>query len=285
MSRGTTIGAIVRCILSRGTAAGVLLSGLAAGAAAEVASAWVTAPESQVRLVAGGGGSVPLTAGVEMRLSPGWKTYWRTPGDAGGVPPFFDFAGSQNVAGTSVLYPAPKRYSDKAGDTIGYKDTVTFPILVTPEDGKGATAIRLKFEYGICREICIPAEASLALDVPAAGAGSLPEALKQMLARVPGGAATALPALRKSEVVLAGGKPHIIVEAEFAADETHADAFVEAPDGIYVPMTKMMMATGAVRRFEIDLTAGADPADLKGKFLTVTLVGDKGQSAARIKAE
>lgn len=285
MHSGTTIAGIARSAVVQAAAAGIMLSAMASRVTAEVASAWVAAPESQVRLVAGGGGSAPLTAGVEMRLSPGWKTYWRTPGDAGGVPPFFDFAASKNVAGTSVLYPAPKRYSDKAGDTIGYKDTVTFPIRVTQKDSNGATAIRLKFEYGICREICIPAEAILALDVPAEGAGPLSEALAQMLTRVPGEAATALPAVRKSDIVLAGDKPRIVIEAEFAPGETHADAFVEAPDGIYVPMTKMVQTTGAVRRFEIDLTAGADPADLKGKVLTVTLVGDMGQSATSLRAE
>ena len=35
-------------------------------------------------------------AGIEIRLAPGWKTYWRYPGDSG-VPPRFDFSGSRNV--------------------------------------------------------------------------------------------------------------------------------------------------------------------------------------------
>ena len=33
-----------------------------------------------------------MRAGIEIRLKPGWHTYWRYPGDAG-VPPRFDFAG------------------------------------------------------------------------------------------------------------------------------------------------------------------------------------------------
>ncbi|MEG4641374.1 protein-disulfide reductase DsbD domain-containing protein, partial [Paracoccus sp. APAP_BH8] len=34
---------------------------------------------------------------LHLRLEPGWKTYWRSPGDAG-VPPRFDWAASRNLA-------------------------------------------------------------------------------------------------------------------------------------------------------------------------------------------
>lgn len=271
--------------LSAGILAAALLPWTGPEARAEVASAWVAAAESHVRLIAGGGGKEPLVAGIEMRLSPGWKTYWRSPGDAGGVPPNFDFSGSENVIETNVLYPAPKRYTDKAGDTIGYKDTVIFPVRVTKRDGGGGAALRLKLEFGICREICIPAELQLALDIGASGAGPLPQELVASLARVPGEAKTPLPALRKAEAALSGDKPRLVIEAEFAAGETHGDVFVEAPDGVFVPMARATAGTGNVRRFEIDLGAGADPADVKGKLLTVTLVGDKGQAVDRFKAE
>jgi hypothetical protein len=37
-------------------------------------------------------------------LEPGWYTYWKNPGEAG-VPPVFDFSGSENVGQLEVLYP------------------------------------------------------------------------------------------------------------------------------------------------------------------------------------
>lgn len=270
----------------RASALCLLLAAAPAHAGGELASAWVAAPESQVRLIAGGGGKDALVAGVEMRLSPGWKTYWRNPGDAGGVPPYFDWSASRNVASAAVLYPAPKRYSDKAGDSIGYKEHLVLPVRVEAGERGGAVAVRLKLEYGICREICIPAEAQLALDVPAGGAGPLPPELAAALAKVPGEGASGLPSLRKAESVLTGDKPHIVLEAVFAPGETHGDAFVEAPDGAYVPMARATDLPGGARRFEIDLAGGgADANDLKGKSLTVTLVGEKGQAMARFKAE
>ena len=75
------------------------LGGISCVAAADGTSAWDGDARSAVRLIAGssaGGGTAGLRAGVEIRLKPGWHTYWRYPGDAG-VPPRFSFAGSQNL--------------------------------------------------------------------------------------------------------------------------------------------------------------------------------------------
>src|SRR6476660_5184175 len=88
---------------------------VAADAHATDASAWDGDARSAVRLIAGDTKSVgdaPLRAGIEIRLAPGWKTYWRYPGDSG-VPPRFDFSGSDNLARAKVLYPAPHLFTDE----------------------------------------------------------------------------------------------------------------------------------------------------------------------------
>src|SRR6185503_19169941 len=79
-------------------------------------SQWVDGHNSGGRVISGGG-----IAGVELELPEGWKTYWRYPGEAGGVAPVFDWSQSTNLESAQVLYPAPKRFTDKSGDTIGYK--------------------------------------------------------------------------------------------------------------------------------------------------------------------
>ena len=98
----------------------------AAARAADDASPWDGDARSAVRLIAGssGGGeaSAPMRAGIEIRLKPGWHTYWRYPGDAG-VPPRFDFAGSQNVKAVEVLWPAPRRMPEEGLSAIGYTET------------------------------------------------------------------------------------------------------------------------------------------------------------------
>jgi DsbC/DsbD-like thiol-disulfide interchange protein len=111
------------------------------------------------------GGAQILRAGVELRMAPGWKTYWRYPGDSG-VPPRFEFEQSENVKSVTVLWPAPRRFNDTDGTTIGYKDNVVFPLRIEPKDRNKPVTLRLKLEYAVCERICIPvdAKADLALD-------------------------------------------------------------------------------------------------------------------------
>lgn len=164
------------------------LSLLGAGpAAAADASDWTGDARSAARLVAGAakarqGGTIHR-AGVELRLAPGWKTYWRYPGDSG-VPPHFDFSGSDNVASVTVLWPAPRRIAGGEDVTIGYKENVIFPLRVMPQDAARPVTLRLKLDYAICEKLCVPvnAEAALALT---GGAGAHEARLAAAEAAVP----------------------------------------------------------------------------------------------------
>src|SRR4051794_21024645 len=154
----------------------------AAGAArAADASEWDGDQRAAVRLIAGtprrDGAETTQRAGIEIRLSPGWKTYWRYPGDAG-VPPRFDFSGSRNVKSVSVRYPAPQSLSDESGTSIGYKNHVTFPLVIVPQDVAQPVTLALKIDYAVCEKICIPAEGKGELAL-----GARPQAEDRALAR------------------------------------------------------------------------------------------------------
>ena len=102
----------------------------------DLASPWVELHAARVRLLAGPPAvksAKSYLAGVEITLAEGWKTYWRTPGDAG-VPPTFDWAGSTNLATIKVGYPAPRRMQEPGAETIGYTSAVIFPVEVVPRD-------------------------------------------------------------------------------------------------------------------------------------------------------
>src|SRR5437868_11405328 len=82
--------------------------------ASEDASPWQKDGHSSVRLLAGSRSAAVLMGGIAFALQPGWKTYWRTPGDSG-VPPRFDFSKSENIEAVTVLWPAPTKFDDGAG--------------------------------------------------------------------------------------------------------------------------------------------------------------------------
>lgn len=257
------------------------------GSADGLASGWHAAYNSKARLVGGlatppTGGSLKTFAGVELALQPDWKTYWRMPGDSGGLAPMFSFEGSRNLADAVVHYPAPQRLADPAGTSIGYKGSVVFPIAVTALDRSQPVELAVKIEYGICREICVPAEAALALTLPADAVPPAPDGLQKALVRVPVPAA----AKRPRDPTLASGRvdgarQRLVFEVAYPAGAQGIDALVEAPDGIYLPLPQKTADDGRGRAtFELDLTDGVELAELSGKRLTLTLLASTGQSEA-----
>jgi len=128
------------------------------------ASAWDGDQRAAVRLIAGAQRGTVRRAGIEIRLAPGWKTYWRYPGDSG-IPPRFDFSHSKNVKSVTVRYPAPHRLTDESGTSIGYKNGVVFPLDVIPQNAAQPVALVVKADYAVCEKICIPAEGKAELSV------------------------------------------------------------------------------------------------------------------------
>jgi DsbC/DsbD-like thiol-disulfide interchange protein len=258
-----------------------------ANSATPVTSDWVQGYNSKARLVAGHAvrdGQKALYAGVELAMPQGWKTYWRTPGDAGGVPPEFDWKGSQNLQSARVLYPAPHRLSDKAGDAVGYKGGVIFPVLVKPADAAKPIVLHGKVDYGLCKDICIPAEAEFQVVIPP-DVGTSAE-LTQSLSRVPQDQPRAGldPKLAGWRVDQSSGKPKLIFNVETGSSES-ADAFVVASDETYIPLPKRIANEAGKAKFEVDLTDGVNIKDLKGKPLTITMIDGKGQSETTITLE
>src|SRR5688572_28170604 len=137
---------------------------------------------SRARLIGGGEQGEHRLAAVEITLDPGFKTYWRTPGDSG-LPPRFDWSGSENLANTEIRWPAPKWHVDAAGVAYVYGKQAVIPILVKPKDPAKPIKLVLTLEYGVCNDICIPAHADLTLDLTSAG--SERKAIETALAKVP----------------------------------------------------------------------------------------------------
>jgi DsbC/DsbD-like thiol-disulfide interchange protein len=89
------------------------------------------------------------------------------------------------------------------------------------------------------------------------------------------------PELTGVAAILDGARPHVSIAARFPGGDRGADAFVEAPEGLYVPLPKRLADTAdGTLRFEIDLSRSDTARDLKGKTLTLTLVSAAGATEA-----
>jgi DsbC/DsbD-like thiol-disulfide interchange protein len=245
-------------------------------AAAADASAWDNDLRSGVRLIRAGAatdsGATIFRAGVEVKLHSGWKTYWRYPGDSG-VPPAFDFSASENLGSATVLWPAPVRFKDGSGHSIGYKGSVIFPLRVVPQDPAKPVKLRLKLDYAVCETLCVPAHAKSEL-VLAGGSSPHDATLKAAELRIPkpvavGGDAPL--ALRKVWRETRSGKPMVLVEVA-APGGTDVDLFVEGPTPEWaLPLPDPVAGAGpGERRFAFELDGLPTGATAQGAELRLT---------------
>src|ERR1700733_13910543 len=147
-----------------GFAAALFVSSLAMEARAEDASPWQRDGHSAIRLLAGSRSGAVLLGGIAFQLEPGWKTYWRTPGDSG-VPPRFDFSKSDNIEAVTILWPAPTKFPDGAGGhSLGYEKHVVLPLRIVVKNPDKAVTLRAAINYAVCEKLCIPVEANAELD-------------------------------------------------------------------------------------------------------------------------
>ncbi len=107
-------------------------------------------------------------AAIEVVLADGWKTYWRAPGDAG-VPPAFDWSASRNVKSVAVRWPQPVVFEQAGMRTIGYKQRLVLPIVITPKNKGKAANLKGALDLGICKDICVPVHVALEGTVAATG--------------------------------------------------------------------------------------------------------------------
>ena len=214
-----------------------------------------------------------LRAGIEFRLPPGWKTYWRYPGDSG-VPPRFDFSGSRNVKDVRVLWPAPIRFADGGGNSVGYTTDFMLPLHVTPFNVAQPTILRVKLDYAVCEKLCVPADAALELALSKT-ATAHERSLRAGEARVPQQAELgasgpfAITGVRREH----GAPDRVIVELR-APNEVSADLFAEGPTPQWsLPLpVPVPGAPAGLRRFAFELDGLPPGALARGAVLTLTAV-------------
>ena len=253
----------------------VLIGADAGTARAQDASAWVKDAHSSLRLLAGSRTGSVLVGGIEIQLQPGWKTYWRTPGDSG-VPPRFDFSKSTNVESVTPLYPAPKKFDDGAGGvSYGYHKHVIFPLRIVPKNPNEPVQLRAAISYAVCEKLCLPVEAEAELAFTSA-ASALDSLVAGALNKVPKpvGTAEATPIALKSFRRIGD---RVVVDIA-AQNSTGLELYAEGPTPEWsLPVPKRIDGDEKdITRFEFQLDGLPAKARPEGAQLKLTVVGADG---------
>jgi DsbC/DsbD-like thiol-disulfide interchange protein len=236
----------------------------------QMATPWVKDLHSAIGLIGGGSEAGVLLGGIAIRLDPGWKTYWRTPGDSG-VPPRFDFAASDNVADVTVLWPVPKQFPDGAGGiSLGYQSEVVLPLRIVAREPDRPVTLRAQIDYAVCEKLCLPVQAKAELAFPQIPATADPR-LTAALARVPKHAAISATDPLGVRAVKRNGAT---VTVDVAAPPGDAvELLVEGPTPEWaLPVPKLVETTPAgLRRFAFELDGLPSGARADGAVLKLTL--------------
>jgi suppressor for copper-sensitivity B len=249
---------------------------------------WVEGDFAKSRLVAShksvpGDEDGPLYLGWQVRLEGNWKTYWRTPGSAG-LPPVFSWEGSINVAGAEVLFPIPVRFEIFDLQTYGYHDEVVYPIKITPAIAGAPITLKVKVNYLVCEDLCVPVVDEFEMTLPAAK-GEAPLSIHaglidRYLHQVPEKAAGTGEAVHLTDVSLAGvsGAQNLILTLKGEALLSGADIIVEDIEGFKFGIPKKrLLAGGNEVEFIVPVQTDLAEGNLSGETLTLIIADGWGR--------
>ncbi len=257
-------------------------------------SPWAEEAQSAVRLVAAQesiGAAGTVRAGLEFRMKPHWKVYWRSPGDAG-FPPDPKWDASDNAAVGPMEWPVPERFSVLGLETLGYEDAVIMPFTARIANPTKPATIAAHVRYLACNDICIPFDATVSMTIPP-GDGR-PSAHAHSIGRfaslVPRQGADAHMRVRALRLQATAKALYLIADANADVAFAQPDLFVEGPAGLgYGKPDVSLAADGRSATLRVgvsgfDGTAAAAAEKLAGTSFTLTLRDGRSAVEAAVTA-
>ncbi|MCP4316375.1 MAG: hypothetical protein GY789_10250 [Hyphomicrobiales bacterium] len=216
-----------------------------------------------------------IRAVLDVDLLPGWKTYWRDPGEAG-VPPSVQIERSDNINAAEIHFPAPERIKDDYSTWAGYNYPVLLPITLRQNTLGAPSVLEADVFLGICKSICIPFQTSFTVEIdPAKPANAFEKRLvKRAFEALPEKPGEGFEVVAKrvdedgSNVVLSLATP---------SKDDNGELFVTGPTGWRFDTPRIAGHSDNVVTYNISASGGPDGETLNGKTVSI-LVKASGRS-------
>ena len=256
----------------------LLITLFSAGASFAETTPWTSGLGYKARLIMGAMmDDGRYQGGFEVELEEGWKTYWRQPGE-NGIPPLFDVKNSSNVKDFKVLWPAPVVFKDGTGKGVGYKRRVLLPFSVKPEDLDQTIDFNLSIFFGVCAEICVPADVKFSsLLSPSKPQSENHALIQEAISLVPVKDQTLGLQVKTAELSVEGTKEYVDLGLKLPKSVESLMVLVEGPEDWYFePMKIPMSEAGDVGAHKIRVPLyRIVKGGLKGdEVLRLTIVAD-----------
>ncbi|GHF30109.1 hypothetical protein GCM10017044_26830 [Kordiimonas sediminis] len=215
----------------------------------------------------------------EADLEDGWKTYWRSPGEAGLPVRLFTPSGATSEAGEiDIDFPVPERFELFGMETYGYGHHVMLPFRAAED------AVSFDADFMVCKEICIPFRASYDISSDQNPDPVAMIRLSPWLAKVPTKDESTDTGLTVTSTKVVGpvGRQRLIVELQSDQRLANADIMAEA-EGMFQFSSpkKKLLGSGNAVRMVVMVMSGNRPEDLRGKQVRLTVVDGHGTAIDR----
>lgn len=255
---------------------------------------------------------VPEWLGLRIRHDPHWHTYWRNPGDSG-LPTRLTIDAPTGAEVGEPQWPRPERFLIAPLASYGYEGEVVLPIRIRVPVGSEGRPLTIEAgaSWLMCRDVCIPGDASLRLTLPVVSGTSVAERsahadlFERSLGRVPTRAVELAAVVSDTDVSLVlpsgvfsagGGPPRVefFPYAEQGVRHAAAQRLVALPAGSDSPARLVLELSEDGRRWVGErgfartelargvLVIGEDAFELVPRLVTAAFAG--GEELARIEA-
>ena len=112
----------------------------------------------------------PITLALRLKMTDGWHTYWRNPGDSG-LPTTIIWKLPEGVGVGAIQWPAPHALPTGPLVNYGYEGEVLLLTgLTIPRDAVVGSTLTLAAhaDWLVCKDVCIPEGADLEIALPVA---------------------------------------------------------------------------------------------------------------------
>ena len=272
--------ALKRCLLfAAAFSGGLILSGEPVLAAS---SDWVETEGGRIRLTAlapDENGSI--RAVLDVDLLPGWKTYWRDPGDAG-VPPSVGIDGSTNIKSIKMDFPPPERVDDGYSIWAGYIYPVAFPLTLAQERAGESSVLEAAVFLGICESICIPFQThfSVAIDADRTPSRFETRRVEKAYAGLPEASGEEF---RIVDSGLSDDQDALVVSVAHPASNAETEVFLTGPTGWYFDIPKNTRNDGEVSTFRIPIVDSSEGQSLSGQSVQLLVKAAKRSIETQIR--
>ena len=227
---------------------------------------WVETEAGRIRVTALAPAEDGTIRGVlDVDLLPGWKTYWRDPGDAG-VPPSVNIEDSINIGSARLDFPPPERIDDGYSVWAGYDAPVAFPLTLGQQTPGRKSRLEATVFIGLCETVCIPFQTHFSLTIEPDHAPSPLEVriVDRAYADIPEPHGHGFDVL---EGRLSEHRDRVSISVAHPVSRSEPELFLTAPAGWYFDVPERVAGEEHWSTFDIGIIHAPENGDLSGKSL------------------